>query len=66
MVSCFTDYWLVRGYAINPSHGTPTLGIMDMWANYTCIIFAKEDSKESRNVQNKEDNAISEYWLFTK
>jgi len=36
------------------------LGIMDMWANYTCIILAEEDSKESWNVQNKEDiNPIS-------
>jgi len=28
---------------------------------------AEEDSKESRNIQNKEDiNPIFEYWLFTK
>ena len=40
------------------------LSIMDMWANYTCIILAEEDSKENRNVQNKEDiNPISDYYI---
>jgi len=50
-------FWTFR-FLLNKSD----LKIMNIWANYTCIIL-EEDSKESWNVQNKEDiNPI--IWLL--